>query len=127
MLSPHHCKGKIVSYCLRLEGDELAPFYVYCGWTSDIEVRMLAHTGVREKEQAAFCKLHFPVELLSVRIHETEEEAILMECANFNLWAGKLGDPGRVRGGRINMPGPIPYPPRGWPRHDKNLAQKENE
>ena len=60
MLDPHHSKGKYVSYCLRLEGDEHAPFYVYCGSSQDIELRMLAATGIREYEQAAFCKLHPP-------------------------------------------------------------------
>ena len=60
MLSPHHCQGQICSYVLKLQGDEEADFYVYCGYTKDIEKRMLAHTGIREAEQAAFCKLHPP-------------------------------------------------------------------
>ena len=117
----HKTKGKICSYVLRCEGDR-----IYCGHTKDLEVRMLQHTGA-SPGGAKFCLEYPPQEILSVKIHETIAEALAMECANFNLWAGKLGDPGRVRGGRINMPGPIPYPPRGWPRHDKNLAQKENE
>ena len=87
----------------------------------DIEKRMLAHTGIREAEQAAFCRLHPPVQLLSVCQHSSEAEAVLAECANYNLWAGILRDPDRVRGGRINMGGKMPYPPRGWPRQKENL------
>ena len=123
MLDPHHSKGKYVSYCLRLEGDEHAPFYVYCGSSQDIELRMLAATGIREFEQAAFCRLHPPVELLSLRIHESMEEAVVCETANYNLWAGKLGDHNRVRGGRMNGIN-MPYPPRGWPRGDKKCGEK---
>ena len=126
MLDPHHSKGKYVSYCLRLEGDEHAPFYVYCGSSQDIELRMLAATGIREFEQAAFCRLHPPTELLSLRIHETMEEAVVCETANYNLWAGKLGDHERVRGGRMNGIN-MPFPPRGWPRESKSIAKKENE
>ena len=126
MLDPHHSKGKYVSYCLRLEGDEHAPFYVYCGSSQDIELRMLAATGIREFEQAAFCRLHPPTELLSLRIHETMEEAVVCETANYNLWAGKLGDHERVRGGRMNGIN-MPFPPRGWPRGEKSIAKKENE
>ena len=126
MLDPHHSKGKYVSYCLRLEGDEHAPFYVYCGSSQDIELRMLAATGIREFEQAALCRLHPPVELLSLRLHESMEEAVVCETANYNLWAGKLGDHNRVRGGRMNGIN-MPYPPRGWPRGEKSIAKKENE
>ena len=127
MLSPHHCQGQICSYVLKLQGDEEADFYVYCGYTKDIEKRMLAHTGIREAEQAAFCKLHPPTQLLSVCQHSSEAEAVLAECANYNLWAGILRDPDSVRGGRINMCGKMPYPPRGWPRQKENLNIKENE
>ena len=126
MLDPHHSKGKFVSYVLRLEGDEHAPFYIYCGSSQDIELRMLAATGIREYEQAAFCKLHPPIELLSLRLHESMEEAVVAECACYNLWAGKLGDHNRVRGGRMNGVH-MPYPPRGWPRGEKSIVKKENE
>ena len=40
MLSPHHCQGQICSYVLKLQGDEDADFYIYCGYTKDIEKRM---------------------------------------------------------------------------------------
>ena len=120
---PHHSKGKCCSYVLRLEGDSNAEFYIYCGSSQDIELRMLAATGIREFEQAAFCRLHPPTELLSLRIHESMEEAVVCETANYNLWAGKLGDHTRVRGGRMNGIN-MPFPPRGWPRAEKKYCEK---
>ena len=111
----HKQKGTIYSYCLKLEGDEENEYYVYVGWTNDLEKRMLEHTGIREGG-ASFCKLHKPIEILAVKIHESEQEAILCEVANWNLWAGRLNDPDRVRGGRLNMTEKLPYLPRGWPR-----------
>ena len=111
----HKQKGTICSYCLKLEGDEENEYYVYVGWTNDLEKRMLEHTGIR-KGGASFCKLHKPIEILAVKIHESEQEAILCEVANWNHWAGRLQDPDRVRGGRLNMTEKLPYSPRGWPR-----------
>ena len=40
----HKQKGTICSYCLKLEGDEENDYYVYVGWTKDLEKRMLEHT-----------------------------------------------------------------------------------
>ena len=80
----HKTKGKICSYVLRCEGDR-----IYCGHTKDLEVRMLQHTGA-SPGGAKFCLEYPPQEILSVKIHETIAEALAMECANFNLWAGKL-------------------------------------
>ena len=39
----HMTKGKIISYVLRLEGDDNNPFYIYCGMSQDMELRMLDH------------------------------------------------------------------------------------
>ena len=55
-----------------------------------------------------------PAELVSLRIHETPEEAMAAECANWNLWAGRLRDYDRVRGGRLNGVDPLRFAPRGW-------------
>ena len=60
----HKRKGVICSYVLKLDGDEQNDFYIYVGWTSDLEKRMLEHTGVREGG-AAFCKVHKPTEIVS--------------------------------------------------------------
>ena len=52
----HRCRGLWVSYVLKCEGDEEAPYYIYVGVSQDVELRMLAHTGIREFEQAEFTK-----------------------------------------------------------------------
>ena len=87
----HKTRGKICSYVLRCEGDR-----IYCGHTKDLEVRMLQHTGA-SPGGAKFCLEHPPQEILSVKIHESVAEALAMECANFNLWCGKLQDFDKVR------------------------------
>ena len=117
----HHTKGKICSYVLRLEGDETHPFYIYCGHTRDIELRMLQHTGATPGG-ANFCAAHPPDELLTLKIHETVQEAMAAECANFNLWAGRLKDYDRVRGGRLNCTCPLKYKPRGWKYSEESKA-----
>ena len=104
----HKTKGKIVSYVLRCEGDR-----IYCGHTKDLEVRMLQHTG-GSPGGAKFCLEYPPQEILSVKIHETVAEALAMECANFNLWAGKLKNFDKVRGGRLNGVEPLKHAIRGW-------------
>ena len=49
-----------------------------------------------------------------MKIHETVAEALAMECANFNLYAGKLKDYDLVRGGRLNGVAPLQHAIRGW-------------
>ena len=68
----HRCRGLWVSYVLKCEGDEESPYYVYVGVGQDVELRMLAHTGIREFEQPEFTKRHPVTDLLSVRVHENE-------------------------------------------------------
>ena len=118
----HKTKGKICSYVLRCDGDDVHDYHIYCGYTKDIEVRLLQHTGVAPGG-AQWCILHPPNELLSLRLHENDEEAMAAECANFNLWAGKLKDYDRVRGGRLNCTCPLKFKPRGW-RHENNSSEK---
>ena len=69
----HTCRGKRCAYVLRCAGGERWPFTIYCGSTTDIEVRILDHamgTG------AMFCKEYPPQELLSLTTHETMEAAM---------------------------------------------------
>ena len=54
----HKCRGLWVSYVLRCEGDDDAPFYIYVGVSQDAELRCLAHTGIREVEQPEFTRRH---------------------------------------------------------------------
>ena len=37
----HKTKGKICSYVLKLDGDAEHDYYIYCGYTRDVEYRML--------------------------------------------------------------------------------------
>ena len=120
----HHQKNVICSYVLRLEGDDAHPSYWYVGWTKDLEMRLLAHMGVREGG-AEWTALHTPEKIESVTIHSSEAEAVLCEVATYNLWLGKVG-PDRVRGGRINCTGPLKYPPRGYPRKKTPLENEES-
>ena len=122
----HKCRGLWVSYVLRCEGDDDAPFYIYVGVSQDAELRCLAHTGIREVEQPEFTRRHPVIDLISVRVHSNEQEALVAEVMLWNLWAGKLKDPQRVRGGRINMAGPMLHLPRGWPCEKKKPAKEEN-
>ena len=122
----HHQRNVLCSYVLKLEGDEACPEgYYYCGWTRDLEMRILSHSGIHKPEQgAAWCKLHRPEKIESVTIHQTEAEAVLAEVASYNLWLARVG-PERVRGGRVNCPGPLRYPPRGWPRQSPLFGNEE--
>ena len=52
-------------------------------------------------------------EILHIREHDSIRQAMLCEVALWNLWAGRIGYD-RVMGGRWNMPGDMPYPPKEW-------------
>ena len=108
----HKTKGKICSYVLKCEGDGVHEYYVYCGFASDLEKRMLQHTGVCTGG-AVFTKAHPPTAILSVCVHKTVEDAMVAECANWNLWAGLLGDFNRVRGARFNGLEKLNFHPEG--------------
>ena len=94
-------KGTHCAYALRLQGDAHATEYYYVGSTSDIQTRIAQHTGAIPGG-AKWTALHPPTEILSLCVHETQEDALAAECANFNLWCGKLKDYDRVRGGRTD-------------------------
>ena len=121
----HTCRGKRCAYVLRCAGGERWPFTIYCGSTTDVEVRILDHAmGVG----AAFCREYPPQELLSLTTHETMEAALCAEVANANLWYGKLRDYRRVKGGRLNMVGDPPHAPRGFLQAERaSLGIQEND
>ena len=118
----HKTKGKICSYVLKLDGDAASEYYIYCGMTKDAEYRMLQHTGAAPGG-AKWTSLHAPNEILSLRVHETMEDALATECANFNLWCGRLKDFNRCRGGRLNGKEPLKYAPRGWKPEPENTQE----
>ena len=113
----HKSRGKIVSYVLKCDGDSEEDYYIYCGHTKDVERRMLQHQGICQGG-SRWTALHKPHELVSIHLHDTQEEAMLAECANFNLWAGRLNNYDRVRGGRLNGTDKLKYAPRCWREND---------
>ena len=106
----HRFRGCNVSYAIKCQGGEEG-YHVYVGSTCDIEQRMMNHARGRA---AKVTKCRPPTgEVLHIREHDTYREAMLCEVALWNLWAGKIGFD-RTRGGRFNMSGPMPYPPKEW-------------
>ena len=85
----HHCQGKRCAYVLKCSGGGRWPFTIYCGHTTDIEMRILDHAM---GNGAAFCKEFPPQELISLTTHETLDAAMCAEVATCNLWYGKQGE-----------------------------------
>ena len=106
-------RGTPCAYVIELEGDKVHPFYIYVGTTTDVQTRLAQHVG-GIPGGAKWTALHPPNELLSLKVHETEEDAVAAECANWNLWSGRLKNYDRVRGGRLNGTEPLKYPLRKW-------------
>ena len=77
----HNLKGKIVVYCLECEPDAEGRPFRYVGCTTNCERRMAEHMGMKEGG-AAWCKSHKPVDVISVRVCNTKEEAAVMETMN---------------------------------------------
>ena len=123
----HHCQGKRCAYVLKCSGGGRWPFTIYCGHTSDVEMRILDHAM---GNGSAFCREYPPEELVALSCDETLEAAMCAEVANCNLWYGKLLNAGgylRVKRGRLNMVGDPPFAPRGWAHATQSLAKQENE
>ena len=118
----HHCQGKRCAYVLKCSGGGRWPFTIYCGHTTDIEMRILDHAM---GNGAAFCKEFPPQELISLTTHETLDAAMCAEVANCNLWYGKLRDYRRVKGGRLNMVGDPPHAPRGYNVAEGNTMYRQ--
>ena len=109
----HKCKGKRIVYVLACEpcpetGNEIR----YIGQTRDCEKRICQHCGI-QNGGAKWTESHPPIDVLSVRVVETEEEAAAMEVMLFQLHAAKIGY-GFCRGARWNMNGPMQRPPPGF-------------
>ena len=125
----HHCKGQFVAYVLRCDpkGTEYPALY-YVGKTCDWERRILQHCG-KSDGGAQFTKAHIPIDIESVHVCKSEEEATFMEVGLWNLLAAKHGHQA-IRGGRHNMDcGLMKFPPRGWKEGDspKDLPPVEPE
>jgi len=116
----HRTKGKICVYTLELEGDQDNEKYFWCGYSQDLERRILQHCG-KAPGGAKWTALHRPKKLLQVTEQHSVSEALAMETAQWNLLAAIHG-PDVVRGGRYNLCEPLRYPPRGW---RENIDTKE--
>ena len=97
----HNLKGKIVVYCLECEPDAEGRPFRYVGCTTNCERRMAEHMGMKEGG-AAWCKSHKPIDVISVRVCNTKEEAAVMETMLCSLHQATIGYQG-CRGSRWNM------------------------
>ncbi len=98
----HKCKGKKIVYVLQCEpcpetGNEIR----YVGQTSDCEKRVAQHMGI-SSGGAKWTEAHPPIDIISVRKVDTEDEGAIMETMLYQLHAAKIGYP-FVRGYRWNM------------------------
>ena len=109
----HKCRGKIVVYVLLCEpcpetGNEIR----YVGVSKDCERRTAQHCGV-QPGGAKWTAEHVPIDIISVRIVDSDEEAAVMECMLFTLHAAKIGY-NFMCGGRWNMVAKMLHPPPGF-------------
>ncbi len=101
----HQLKGKIVVYCLALQPGEDGKPRRYVGSTSNVERRTAEHLGMKAGG-AALCKKYRPIDVISVRIVDSKEEAAAMEVMLCAIHMAECGV-NSTRGGRLNMPGDL--------------------
>ena len=106
-------KGTHCGYALRLQGDANAPEYYYVGSTSDIQTRIAQHTGAIPGG-AKWTALHPPVAIESVVPCQSAFQAACTELGMWGLYAGRMRDYDKVRGGKFCMCGALRFPPTGW-------------
>ena len=99
----HNLRGKHVVYVLALQPGEDGQPRRYVGSTTNCERRMAEHTGVKSGG-AAWCKKYKPIDVISVRIVDSKEEAAVMEVMLCSLHMAEIGAQ-NCRGGRWNMSG----------------------
>ena len=98
----HQLKGRIVVYCLECEPDSDGRPYRYVGTTSNCEKRLCEHMGIANGKGAAWCASHKPIDVISVRVCNTKEEAAVMEVMLTSLHQAQIGYQ-QTRGARWNM------------------------
>ena len=96
----HNLKGRIIVYCLELEPDSEGRPYRYVGSTTSCERRCAEHMGVANGKGASWCASHKPIDIVSVRICNTQEEAAAMEVMLTSLHQATSGYQ-QVRGGEV--------------------------
>ena len=73
----HQLRGKYIVYVLALESDDGKPRR-YVGSSANVERRMAEHLGVKSGG-AAWCKKYKPIDVISVRVVDSKDEAAAME------------------------------------------------
>ena len=116
----HRTKGKICTYTLELENGKW-----WTGYSTDVEKRIAQHCQ-KCPGGAKWTKLHKPVRLAEIKVHDSISEALAMETANWNLLAALHGE-NNVRGGRYNLCEDLKYPPRGWREKREKEASEEKK
>ena len=99
----HQLRGKYIVYVLALEPDEDGKPRRYVGSSANVERRMAEHLGVKGGG-AAWCKKYKPIDVISVRVVDSKEEAAAMEVMLVSLHMADVGIQA-CRGGRWNMAG----------------------
>ena len=94
----------------------------YVGVTRDCERRTAQHCGMKSGG-AKWREEHSHIDVLSVRICETEEEAAVMETMLYQLHAAKIGYQ-FMRGGRWNMVNKMLRPPPGFAEEHANPPEQ---
>ena len=99
----HQLKGKHIVYVLALMPGEDGKPRRYVGSSCNIERRLAEHLGVKTGG-AAWCKKYKPIDVISVRVVDSQEEAAAMEVMLCALHMAETGIQ-NTRGGRWNMAG----------------------
>ena len=99
----HQLKGKHIVYVLELQPGEDNKRRRYVGSTTNVERRTAEHLGVKSGG-AAWCKKYKPIDVISVRIVDSKEEAAAMEVMLCAIHMAECGI-NQCRGGRWNMSG----------------------
>ena len=94
----HQLRGKIIVYVLALQPGEDGKPRRYVGSSSNVERRMAEHTGMKSGG-AAFCKKFKPIDVISVKVVDSAEEAAAMEVMLCSLHMAETGAQ-YTRGGR---------------------------
>ena len=127
----HQLRGKTIVYVLALQPGEDGKPRRYVGSSSNVERRMAEHTGMKSGG-AAFCKKFRPIDVISVKVVDSAEEAAAKEVMLCSLHMAETGIQ-NTRGGRWNMAGQMKRRPPfddcefQSPRSDETPATPEEE
>ena len=98
----HQLKGRIIVYVLECEPLPDGRPIRYVGTTNNCERRTAEHMGIANGKGASWCLTHKPIDIISVRVCNTKEEAAVMETMLTSLHQAQIGYQ-QCRGSRWNM------------------------